>query len=155
LCIQEEIRRAVLPLETIQEEIQRSILPMLQMQDEVRRSMLPTVTMFEGIRQPRPLAETAAPTARPTTTVAEEPTVRSETLVAVPLADRGTATTDKPAPMAPTPRRRPSRRRRNWLAVVNRRMARLEARFELWEARWFLTQLEPPHPEDDAPDTGE
>jgi hypothetical protein len=42
-----------------------------------------------------------------------------------------------------------SRPRRRTVARLKRRVAKLEAQFEVWEARWFLTQLETPHPEDD------
>jgi hypothetical protein len=35
------------------------------------------------------------------------------------------------------------------VARLERRVASLEEQFAVWEARWFLTQLEAPHPEDD------
>jgi hypothetical protein len=35
------------------------------------------------------------------------------------------------------------------MARLERRVAKLEAQLDMWQARWFLAQLDAPHLEDD------
>ena len=42
-----------------------------------------------------------------------------------------------------------SRPRQRRMARLERRVAKLEAQLEMWQARWFLAQLDAPHPEDE------
>lgn len=116
--------------------------------------MLPAIGMAEEIREAVRLTETAALIGREIKVLPGAPAFTNETVAAVRLPDGRTVTTPTHPPMILRPRRRLTRsaKLRRRVTCLEAEVAELRDRLEVWEARWFVTQLEPPHPEDDAPE---
>jgi hypothetical protein len=125
LAFRENFDRAMLPTLEAREAIRGALSPDLFMVDNNRPALLQSIGAT-------PWAEGSAqgwPAATPPRQVDAVPT---------------------PPPVEAVVPRVPLGRRRNEVARLKRRVARLEARLRIWETDWYLGQLDGSHPENET-----